>query len=140
MLRKRELAVCDQIIGSLNRSRVKWRLATQQSIDDTSNGPNLGGDAVSFLSNYLWRDIVGCSAKAWLVLGETCGETKVSNLNLHVFGEKHVAKLQISVQDSLGVDVPGSGGNLAEIVPDFRFCQVSSVLGYVEKRSLGSKF
>ena len=88
---------------------------------------------MAFLGNDLWRNIVGSSAEAWLVLGETGGETKVSNLDLHVFGEEHVAQFQIPVQDSLGVDVSCSGGNLAEIIPDFRFCQVSSVLGHIEQ-------
>ena len=85
MLRKREFAVSDQMIGSLNRSRVEWRFATQQSVDNTSNGPDFGGYTVAFLGNDLWRNIVGSSTEAWLVLGETGGETKVSNLDLHVF-------------------------------------------------------
>ena len=93
--------MCDQVIRSLNRSRVKWWLAAEQSIDDTSDRPNLRRDTMSFLGNDLWRNIVWSSAEAWLVLGEAGGETKISYLDLHVFGEKHVAQFQISVQDSL---------------------------------------
>ena len=73
---------------------------------------------MTLLGNDLWRDIVRSSAEAWLVLRETCGKTKVSNLDLHVFREEHVAQFKIPVQDSLGVNVPGSSGNLAEIISD----------------------
>ena len=58
----------------------------------------------------------------------TSSKSKITYLHDHVFGEEHVTKLEIAVNDLLRVDVLHSLDELPHEITDFGFRQRDSVL------------
>ena len=71
---------------------------------------------------------VGLSAGPIGIVWHGSGQAEVANLEGHVPGEKHVAKLEISVQDSSPVNVPDAFANLDHEVANLWFRQHLAVL------------
>ena len=67
---------------------------------------------------YLRRDIVWSSTHgARLAVAQNTRQAEVSYLDDHVKGEKHVAQLEIAVEEASLVDVPGAQQDLLHVVP-----------------------
>ena len=86
-----------------------------------------------------WTDVVRSPAQTGAVISEGCRQPEISNLDGHVAGEEHVAKLQVPVQNPLAVDVVGAGGDLTEEVLDLGLGQELSHPGDVEQGRLGGQ-
>lgn len=75
---------------------------------------------------HLWSDIVGSTADGSLALAvefEFRGETEISDLNLHLVVKEEVTELEISMDDSVTVEVLDSAANLVDVALDFQFVQ-----------------
>lgn len=60
---------------------------------------------VSLVGNDFWGEIVGCTAEGPCLVGDTLGEAKVGDFEMAMAVEKQVFRLQISVDDILGVQI-----------------------------------
>ena len=75
---------------------------------------------------HLRSDIVGSTANGALPLTielKLGGETKITDLDLHLVVEEEVAQLQISVDDAMTVEVLDSGADLVDIALDLELVQ-----------------
>ena len=65
-------------------------------------------------------DVVGCSAKGALsfpVIVDLCGQSKVTQFDLHVVVEENVSQLQITVDYFVVMQILHTNQHLLEIVP-----------------------
>ena len=86
---------------------------------------------MTFLAQHLWSDVVGSAAQGLLplsVIVDLGGQTKVSNLAIHVVIKEDVAQLEITVNDLVLVEVEDTKENLLHEVPCLRFCDRLSPL------------
>jgi hypothetical protein len=59
----------------------------------------------------------------FLVTLNNCGQTKVTDLDVHVIVEKQVTKFEISMDNLSIVEVNAANQNLFHVVSNLRFCE-----------------
>lgn len=67
-------------------------------------------------------------------MSESGGQTKVTNLDGHVVGEEEIAKLEITVDDVLAVDVVHPGAERRHVVACLRLRHRHATLEHVDQR------
>ena len=79
-----------------------------------------------FAFQHFRRDVVWSSADCSFSLSvelQFSGETEITNLDLHLVVQEQVTELQISVNDTVAVQVFNSGADLINVALDFKFVQ-----------------
>ena len=82
-----------------------------------------------FAFKHLGRDVIRRSTDCALLLAveiELGGQAEVAQLDLHLVVEEQVAQLQISMDDSVLVQVLQSMDNLSRVALHFKFMQALS--------------
>lgn len=82
-----------------------------------------------FTLQNLGSDIVGCTTNGSFALSvefKLGGETKVSNLDLHLLVQEKVTKFEISMNDSVRMEVLDSIANLHDIALNFELVEALS--------------
>ena len=75
-----------------------------------------------FAFQYFWCDVVRSSADCSFSLSvklQFSGETEITNLDLHLVVEEQVTELQISVNDTVAVQVLDSSADLINVALNF---------------------
>jgi hypothetical protein len=93
--------------------------ADDKCVEDDTDGPGVNLEAVSVrgVEQYLWRNVVRRATNRFLPLAGALnkrGQTKVADFDVHVRVKEKVAKLEVTVDDLVGVHVV-AGAN--ELVP-----------------------
>ena len=76
-----------------------------------------------FSFQYFWCNIIRSSADCSLSLSvelQFSGETEITNLDFHLVVKKQVTELQISVNDTVTVQVFNSGADLINVALNFK--------------------
>lgn len=79
-----------------------------------------------FTFQHFWCDVVWSSADCSFSLSvklQFSGETEITNLDLHLVVKEQVTELQISVNDTVTVQVFNSGADLINVALDFKLVQ-----------------
>ena len=79
-----------------------------------------------FSFQYFWCNIIRGSADCSFSLSvelQFSGETEITNLDLHLVVEEQVTELQISVDDTMTVQVFNTGTDLINVALNFKFVQ-----------------
>jgi hypothetical protein len=129
---ERILVSLDPSVRGLDVSGLERRLADYQSIQDYTERPDvdLVGVACSAFE-YFWCDVVWRTTNGPLLLSvkiELCGETKVSQFDLHLIVEEQVAELEISVDHTVGVQVLERVDHLLGVALDLELVQALAPL------------
>jgi hypothetical protein len=124
---------------------LEGRPADDECIKDNANRPGVNLEAVSVrgVEQYLWCDIVGRATNGLLPLAGTLnkrGKAKVTNLDVHVCIKEKIAKLQITVDDLMGMHVMAGTNKLYHEKSGFRFGKDATVVQHTHKRTVGAEF
>ena len=79
-----------------------------------------------FAFKNFWCDVVGSSTDCSLPLSvelKLGSQTEVTNLDLHLVVEEQVAELEISVDDTVAVQVLDGCADLIDVALDLKFVQ-----------------
>merc|ERR1719312_1576910 len=100
---------------------IKWGLPNQQCKQQTSKCPSINGQPMVRPRGHLRRDEIRCPTHRYVFISglDLSRKTKVTNFNLHVFGDHKVGKGEVSMHDGVLVQVLDSGNNLVKY--DTRF-------------------
>lgn len=105
----RELIVVhsNSSIRSFDVISLKWWFSDDKGINNYTEGPDINLIRVTlFAFKYFWCNIVRCTANGSLSFTielKLCGQTEISNLNLHLVVKEKITKFKISMNDSMGV-------------------------------------
>lgn len=103
-----ERAVLDLFVRILDILRFERRPPINQCIDNYSEAPNVNFVAMPLRLQYLRRDIVGSSTNGFLFLPIEINlgrQSEIPNFDAHIFIEKEVAQLEVSMYDLLGMQI-----------------------------------
>ena len=150
---KLHLKKADEILFSLfcsSSTLTKWWCPKEAGVHHAAHGPDIGFDPVAlfpqnFRGDVVWgsTECVGLSAGPIGIVWHGGGQAEVADLEGHVPGEEHVAKLEISVQDSAPVNVPDAFANLDHEVANLWLRQHLAVLHdmlEIEKETLSPRW
>lgn len=92
----------------------------------------------NFRGNIVRRAAERCPAHHLHVLArkKQRGESKVTDLGVHILVEKNVSDLEVAVNDTLGVHVLDSAGNLDTVKAHLGLCQAFTPLDHVHQRTI----
>lgn len=113
------------LVGGLHIGGLKGWLSNDKGIDDYSNGPDIDFIRMSLLSlKNFWCNIVWRTADCSLPLSiefKLSSQTEISNLHFHFVIEEKITKLEISMDDSMTVEILYGCTKLVDIALDFQF-------------------
>lgn len=115
-------SVCGFDVGCFKR-----RFSNDKSVDNNSEGPDVDfiGMTRSSLED-LRSDIVWSTANSSLLFSvkiEFCGQTKVSQFDLHLVVEEQVSKLEVSMDDPVGMEVLERIDDLQRVALDLQLVE-----------------
>ena len=109
----------DSLVGSLHIRCLEGRLTNNKRVNDDSDRPDVDLVGVTLLAlEHLGSDVVGSTANGTLPLSielKLGGETKITDLDLHLVVEEQITELQISVNDAMTVQILDSGTDLVNV-------------------------
>ena len=82
----------------------EWGFSDQLSVNDDSNGPNINFIGMSFSLKDFRCNIIGRSANGlflFLIVLQPCGETKVAQLDFHIFIQEQVTELETMIRKTI---------------------------------------
>lgn len=109
MLREGVIVLLNAVVGGLHISGLKRRLANNQCVNDHAQRPDVNFVAVSAFSfQHLGSDVVGraanCSLPFSIEVDLGC-EAEITDLDLHLVVDEEVAEFEVTVDDSVRVQV-----------------------------------
>jgi len=127
MVREGVCVHSDSSVSGLHIGRFEGRLSDNESIDDNTERPDVNFVRVALLGfQNLRSDIIGSSANGSFTLSiefKLSGEPKISDLQLHLTGEEEVSKLEISMDNSMRMEILQSCNDLHDVALDFEFME-----------------
>ena len=134
----------DSLIHFFDVLRLKGWTADDKRVQDDTDRPGINLKAVSVCSveQYLWGNIVRRAADSLLPLARTLdkrGETKVTNLDVHIAIKEQVPKLQITMDHLVGVHVMAGTNELYHKESRFRLCEDTTTVEHIHERAIGTK-
>ena len=122
----------DSSVGGLDVGRLERRLPDDQGVHDDAERPYVDFVRVACPTLQDFRcDVVGRSTDSPLLLAikiELGGETKVSQLDLHLVVEEQIAELEIPVDYTVRVQVLERMDDLLSVALDFELMQALTPL------------
>ena len=117
----------DSLVGCLDVRCLEGGLTDNQSVDYDSDRPDVDLVRVTLLAlEHFWGDIVRSTADGTLALSielELGGETKITDLNLHLVVKEEITEFEISMDDAMTMQVLDGSANLVDIALDFKLVQ-----------------
>ena len=134
----------NSLIHFLDVLRLKGWTADDKRIQDDTDRPGINLEAVSVCSveQYLWGNIVRRAADSLLPLARVLderGETKVTNLDVHIGIKEEVPKLKIAMDHLMGVHVMAGANELYHKESRFRLCEDTTTVKHVHERPIGAE-
>lgn len=127
MIREVEFTTLDPQVSLFDVTGLKGRRANEHGVDDYAEGPDIHLIRVpSATLKDLRGNIIWCATNSSLFLAlvlETGGKPEIADLNLHFFGEKQVAELEVPVDDVVLVEVLKPFDDLARIAFDLELIE-----------------
>jgi hypothetical protein len=143
VLRELELTLEDLLIHSLDVGVIEGRQAPQHLIQEGAQTPPVHRLAMPFVlqdlrGKVLWGATEGLGASLWSSAGDAAlGETKVSEADVALSIEQQILRLEVSVDDIIGVESLQSRGDLSGVEATTLFRESSIFLQPEEELSSG---
>mmetsp|Transcript_24716 Transcript_24716/g.30853 ORF Transcript_24716/g.30853 Transcript_24716/m.30853 type:complete len:293 (-) Transcript_24716:24-902(-) len=117
----------DALVSRLNIRGFEGGLANDERVNYDTDGPNIDFIGVTLLAlEDFWSDIVRRTANGALALAvelKLGSETEVANLDLHLVVKEEVAKLEISMNYPVAVEVLDSRADLVDVTLHFELVE-----------------
>lgn len=115
----------DSLVSRLDVGSLKGRLTNDECVNDDSDRPNIDLVGMTLLTlEHFGSDVVWCTTDSTLPLTielELRGQTKITNLNLHLVVKEQVTELQVSMDDTMTVQVLDGSADLVNVALNFEF-------------------
>ena len=136
-------------VGFVERLGFEGGVAYKHGVGHATHGPEVSLPGVTFLQEHFWSNVVGSAAEG-VATGRGGGfvaqlrriprgifeqgcQSEVPNLDAHVPREKHVAELEVPVNDALAVDISDPVADLVHEEADIRLPEHLLVFHEVEQ-------
>ena len=132
MLRERERASSDLLIGLLDFLRLEGRSPVQHRVEDDSDRPVIDLITVAATglqdlgSQVVWRSANG--ALFLTLVKNLRSEAEISHLELHFVGEEQIAQLQVSMNHLARMNVLHGEHELVDVVASFNLMKALTTL------------
>ena len=109
----------DSLVSRLNVRRLKGRLTNDKRVNDDADGPDIDLVRVTLLAlEHFGGNIVGSTTDGSLALTielKLGSETEITDFDLHFVVKEEIAELEISMNDTMTVEVLNGGTNLVDV-------------------------
>ena len=106
----------------------------KHAVEDDANSPYIDLVAVALGLEDLWSQVVRGSTDSTLsfaLVENLGGQSEISNLESHMVREEQVSKLEVAMDDLLGVDVLDGLHQLVDVVAGFDLVKLLTALNQV---------
>ena len=115
------------LIGGLDIGCFEGRLSNDQGVNDNTERPDIDFIRVTLLAlEDFGSNIVGGSANSSLALSvklQFCGKTEITNFDLHFIVKEEISEFEISVNDTMAVQVLDSSADLVDVALHFQLVE-----------------
>ena len=130
----------DSLVDGLDILCLEWRSTNTQSIKYDAYRPciHLKAMTIRSIEKHLRSNVIRSSTDRLLPLARIlyqCSEAKIANFDVHLMVEKEVAKLEVTVDDLIGMHVMARSEELNHEVSRLGFRKATSPSKHVHKRT-----
>lgn len=123
---------------------LEGRPADDEGVEDDTDGPGVNFKTVSVrgVEQHLWRDIVWRAADGFLPFAgalDKRGQAKVPDFDVHLRVKEKIAKLEVAVDDLVGVHVVAGTNKLNHEKSGLWLCEDATAVEHVHERAAGTK-
>lgn len=131
----------NKLVNFLDFLSLEWWASDDEGIEDDTDGPDvhLVAVSVSCVKQHFRGNVIGCPADGLFPLSwifDEGSQAKVSNFDIHLGVQEEITKLQVSVDDLMGVHVVAATDELDHEVASFRFSEAFAATEHVHKRAI----